>query len=68
MFPPADSCTAQGVDESFGVNCLAHFFLTKLLLLTLLAWPFKAQGFPRVMNTSSSGSYWYTEDPKNPSN
>lgn len=57
MFPPAGSLSAQGVDLQFATNVLGHFFLTNLLVPLLDKSAFKADGFPRVVNTSSSG-HW----------
>ncbi|KAF7346451.1 NAD P-binding protein [Mycena sanguinolenta] len=52
MVPPINQLTAQGFDLQFGTNVLGHFYLTKLLLPTLLATA--APGKPaRVINTSS---------------
>ena len=61
--PPVDQLTADGYDLQFGTNCLGHFYFTKLLLPLLIesakADPvFKA----RVVNTSSSGHFFYTVD------
>ncbi|KAK7435110.1 short-chain alcohol dehydrogenase [Stygiomarasmius scandens] len=56
MMPDLEELTAQGYDLQFGTNVLGHFYLTKLLLPTLLS---TAQNSPsgkaRVVNTSSSG-------------
>ncbi|KAJ6556182.1 NAD(P)-binding protein [Mycena capillaripes] len=55
MGPPIEQLTAQGYDLTFGTNVLGHFYLTKLLLPTLLATA--APGKPaRVINTSSTAS------------
>ncbi|KAL7416913.1 NAD-binding protein [Mrakia frigida] len=55
MFPAASAITKHGHDLQFGCNVLGHYHLTTILLPVLLASPFKAEGFPRVVNTSSSG-------------
>ncbi|KAI4520707.1 NAD(P)-binding protein [Schizophyllum commune Loenen D] len=53
---PSSSYQVAGYDCQFGTNVLGHFYLTKLLLPTLLS---TAQASPsgdvRVVNTSSSG-------------
>ncbi|KAJ7149332.1 NAD-P-binding protein, partial [Mycena haematopus] len=55
MGPPIEQLTAQGYDLTFGTNVLGHFYLTKLLLPTLLATA--SLGKPaRVINTSSYAS------------
>ncbi|KAF8645275.1 hypothetical protein AX16_008099 [Volvariella volvacea WC 439] len=55
LAPPMNQLTAQGHDLQFGTNVVGHFYLTKLLLPTLLA---TAKTTPsqkvRVVNTSSS--------------
>lgn len=54
MDPSVDLVTAENYDFQFGVNCLGPFFLTKLLLPTLIA---TAKTRPtkrvRIINTSS---------------
>ncbi|CCA74447.1 related to Oxidoreductase, short-chain dehydrogenase [Serendipita indica DSM 11827] len=50
MAAPVDQLTKDGYDLQFGVNVLAHFHLTMLLLPALLATP-----NPRVINISSRG-------------
>ncbi|KAF7302622.1 hypothetical protein HMN09_00896700 [Mycena chlorophos] len=53
MRPPVDMLTKQGYDLQFGTNVLGHFYLTKLLLPTLITTA-KDSGKPaRVVNTSS---------------
>ncbi|KAF9475748.1 NAD(P)-binding protein [Pholiota conissans] len=57
MVPPIDQLTAQGYDLQFGTNVLGHFYLTKLLLPTLLAGAKSSpDGKARIVNTSSSAS------------
>ncbi|KAG8806202.1 hypothetical protein FRC17_005128, partial [Serendipita sp. 399] len=48
MMTPSQDLTKDGYDLQFGVNVLAHFHLTNLLLPALLAAP-----SPRVINVSS---------------
>lgn len=50
MAQPIHELTKDGYDSQFGVNVLAHFHLTTLLLPALLL----AEG-PRVVNVSSLG-------------
>ncbi|KAJ7596201.1 hypothetical protein C8J56DRAFT_819676 [Mycena floridula] len=58
MVPPKDQLTADGYDLTVGVNCLGHFYLTKLLLPALLAVSQQSNGLQksRVVNTSSFAS------------
>ncbi|KAJ7695648.1 NAD-P-binding protein [Mycena rosella] len=58
MFPPIDQLSAQNYDLQFGTNVLGHFYLTKLLLPTLLstAKTAKTAKIARVINTSSLAS------------
>ncbi|KAF6762246.1 hypothetical protein DFP72DRAFT_1041624 [Ephemerocybe angulata] len=52
--PPIEEVTAQGYDLQFGTNVLGHFYLTKLLLPTLLETARSSpDGKARVINTSS---------------
>ncbi|KAF7335670.1 NAD(P)-binding protein [Mycena venus] len=61
MGPPIEQLTTQGYDLTFGTNVLGHFYLTKLLLPTLLATA--ATGKPaRVINTSSTASELFGQD------
>ncbi|KAK7061205.1 NAD P-binding protein [Favolaschia claudopus] len=55
MIPPHDQLTAQNIDLQFGTNVLGHFYLTKLLLPTLLATATPEKP-ARVVNTSSLAS------------
>jgi len=55
MVPPVDQLTTQKFDLQFGTNVLGHFYLTKLLLPTLLATA-TAEKPARVINTSSLAS------------
>ncbi|KAF7365124.1 NAD(P)-binding protein [Mycena venus] len=61
MIPPIDQLTAQNFDLQFGTNVLGHFYLTKLLLPTLLATA-TAEKPARVINTSSLASLVGTID------
>jgi NAD(P)-dependent dehydrogenase (short-subunit alcohol dehydrogenase family) len=57
MAPPIDQLTAQGYDLQFGTNVLGHFYLTKLLLPTLIAGAQSSpDGKARIVNTSSFAS------------
>ncbi|RFU33972.1 hypothetical protein B7463_g2345, partial [Scytalidium lignicola] len=47
--------TPQGYEATIGVNYMAHFLLTKLLLPTLKATATKEGSNVRIINTSSSG-------------
>ncbi|KAG8762477.1 hypothetical protein FRC15_008481, partial [Serendipita sp. 397] len=53
MLTPTKELTKDGYDFQFGVNFIAHFHLTSLLLPALLAAP-----APRVVNVSSNGHRW----------
>ncbi|KAL0581480.1 hypothetical protein V5O48_000523 [Marasmius crinis-equi] len=54
MQPPFEKTTAQGFDLQFGVNVLGHFYLTKLLLPTLLSTAKKCpEQHVRVVTVSS---------------
>ncbi|KAI0046508.1 NAD-P-binding protein [Auriscalpium vulgare] len=58
MNTPLDNVTAQGYDGQFGTNVLGHYFLTQLLLPTLLRTAHADGQSPskvRVIHTSSSG-------------
>ena len=51
---PLDRKTAQGLEPHFGINCLGPFFLTKLLLPTLISTAVIApSGSVRIVWTSS---------------
>ncbi|KAL1750854.1 hypothetical protein FB107DRAFT_251852 [Schizophyllum commune] len=53
---PVDMVTIDGYDCQFGTNVLGHFYLTKLLLPTLLSTAKNStDGTVRVVNTASSG-------------
>jgi retinol dehydrogenase-12 len=59
MRPPIDMLTAQGYDLQFGTNVLGHFYLTKLLIPVLREGAKSSpDGKARVVNTSSSGSWF----------
>jgi len=51
MLPDPKAITADGYDLQFGVNVIGHFYLTKLLMPTLLA-----ADNPRIVNVSSAGN------------
>ncbi|KAJ7154081.1 NAD(P)-binding protein [Mycena filopes] len=60
MEPPIEQLTAQNYDLTFGTNVLGHFYLTKLLLPTLIATA--SPGKPaRVVNTASSGAELFSQ-------
>jgi len=61
MAPPISQTTKHGHDLQFGTNVLGHFYLTQLLLPTLVATA-KASpdGIARVVNTSSMG-HWFSK-------
>ena len=55
MVPPISQLTSHGHDLQFGTNVLGHFYLTHLLLPTLIATAkISTDGTARVVNTSSS--------------
>ncbi|KAJ7250465.1 NAD-P-binding protein [Mycena haematopus] len=57
MIPPVDQVTAQRYDLQFGTNVLGHFYLTTLLLPTLLDTAATAsRGTVRIVNISSFAS------------
>ncbi|CAK5269920.1 unnamed protein product [Mycena citricolor] len=53
---PYELLTAQGYDLQVGTNVLGHFYLTKLLLPTLISTAAETGQPVRVVNTSSSAS------------
>ena len=56
MFPPIDQVTKDGYDIQIATNLLGHFYLTKLLLPTLISTAkISSDGKARVINTSSMG-------------
>lgn len=59
MIPPIDQLSAGGLDLQFATNVLGHFYLTTLLLPTLIA---SAKSSPtqkaRVVNLSSQAHYY----------
>ncbi|KAF7313904.1 NAD(P)-binding protein [Mycena chlorophos] len=57
MVPPVEEITSAGYDLTFGTNVLGHFYLTKLLLPTLLA----TQG-ARIITLTSMIHYVATVD------
>lgn len=55
MAPPIDQLTKHGHDLQFGTNVLGHFYLTQLLLPTLIASAKSSpEGKARVVNVSST--------------
>ncbi|KAF5365243.1 hypothetical protein D9758_005483 [Tetrapyrgos nigripes] len=59
MVPPKEQLTTQGYDLQFGTNVLGHFYLTKLLLPTLLSTTEQTPNSEkvRIVNLSSSAPY-----------
>lgn len=56
MWAPMDSFTVHGHDMQFGTNVLGHFYLTQLLLPTLIASAkSSSDGHARVVNVASTG-------------
>jgi NAD(P)-dependent dehydrogenase (short-subunit alcohol dehydrogenase family) len=58
--------TKHGHDLQFGTNTLGHFYLTQLLLPTLISSAKESidgTGKTRVVNVSSSG-HWFAPTPK----
>lgn len=54
IFPPVETLTKQGYDGQFGTNVLGHFYLTELLLPTLIATAKDSPpGVVRIVNVSS---------------
>lgn len=52
-FAPPDLLTAQGYDAQLGTNALGHFYLTQLLLPTLLSTVKSSGNKVRVVTVSS---------------
>jgi len=60
MNPPLDQLTANGYDSQFGTNVLGHAHFTLELLPALIAGAkSSSDGKARVVNVSSSGSYFF---------
>lgn len=56
MFPPISQLTTHGHDLQFGTNVLGHFYLTQLLLPTLVSSAkSSSDGHVRIVNLSSVG-------------
>jgi NAD(P)-dependent dehydrogenase (short-subunit alcohol dehydrogenase family) len=55
MMPPLDQLTKDGYDLQFGTNVIGHFYLTKLLLPTLLATSTGTEPARVVTVASSAG-------------
>lgn len=61
MRPPTSELTTHGHDLQFGTNVLGHFYLTQLLLPTLMAsakTSVDGTGKVRVVNLSSIGHHF----------
>ena len=54
MLPPIEQLTADGYDLQFGTNVLGHYYLTTLLLPTLIS---TAKVVPEVRNLSHTYSF-----------
>ncbi|KAJ7097648.1 NAD(P)-binding protein [Mycena epipterygia] len=61
MVPPIEEATPTGYDLTFATNVLGHFYLTKLLLPTLIATA-PTQGTARIVNMTSMVHYVATVD------
>ncbi|KAL1946145.1 hypothetical protein VTO73DRAFT_15272 [Trametes versicolor] len=58
MIPPLRDATQDGYDLQFGVNVVAHFYLTELLMPALLAGVASSPDrHARVVTTTSSAAY-----------
>ncbi|EIM86317.1 NAD-P-binding protein [Stereum hirsutum FP-91666 SS1] len=65
MIPPMEQLSAQGYDLQMGTNVLGHFYLTKLLLPTLLATATLEPGSynkPRIVTVSSGAHHLHDID------
>ncbi|KAH6912192.1 hypothetical protein BKA70DRAFT_1422911 [Coprinopsis sp. MPI-PUGE-AT-0042] len=56
MHPPMKDVTVQGYDLQFGTNVIGHFYLTELLVPTLLSTAEATGARTRVVHTSSSAA------------
>ena len=64
MWPALDALTEDGYDLQWGTNVLGHFYLTQLLLPTLLSSVASSpDGHVRVVTLSSNG-HWMTATEK----
>jgi len=60
MVPPHEQLTVDGYDLQFGTNVLGHFYLTRLLLPTLVATAKNSlDGRVRVVTTASGGAMFH---------
>ncbi|KAJ6618156.1 hypothetical protein B0H10DRAFT_2030840 [Mycena sp. CBHHK59/15] len=64
MTPPLELVTPGGYDLTFGTNVLGHFYLTKLLLPTLIATAATNPGAGRVVTLTSMIHYLSVPDYK----
>jgi NAD(P)-dependent dehydrogenase (short-subunit alcohol dehydrogenase family) len=63
MIPPMTELTKQGYDLQFGTNVLGHFYLTKLLLPTLISTAnLTPDGSARVITISSGAHHLHGVD------
>ncbi|KAJ7070628.1 NAD-P-binding protein [Mycena amicta] len=59
MRPPIEQLTKQGYDLQFGTNVLGHFYLTQLLLPTLLSTASTSGKPTRIIHTSSLSTHMF---------
>ena len=57
-----DQLTAQGYDAQLGTNALGHFYLTKLLIPTLLSTAKNSGRKVRIVTVSSLGHMFHPLD------
>ncbi|KAF7303593.1 NAD-binding protein [Mycena indigotica] len=59
--PPIEELTMQGYDLQFGTNVLGHFYLTTLLLPTLIATAKQEEKPARIIHTASVAAHHWGE-------
>ncbi|KAF7307309.1 hypothetical protein MIND_00524900 [Mycena indigotica] len=57
--PPTNMLTTQGYDLQFGTNVLGHFYLTQLLLPTLISTATASAKPARIVHTSSLSTHFF---------